>query len=47
MALPGEGSFTDEQLWEVARGRAKARRDLSAHVVLFGLVNAFLGWRGR
>jgi hypothetical protein len=42
MGLPREESFTDEQLWEVARGRAKARRDLSAQVVLFGLVNAFL-----
>jgi hypothetical protein len=41
MTLPPE-EFTDEELWEVARGRAKARRDLSAQVVLFALVNAFL-----
>jgi hypothetical protein len=37
-----EESFTDEQLRAVARKRAKARRDLSAAVVLFVLVNAFL-----
>jgi hypothetical protein len=42
MARPAEESFTDEQLWAVARGRAKARRDLAAQVVLFGMVNAFL-----
>lgn len=42
MTLPREDAFTDEQLRELARGRAKARRDLSAQVVLFGLVNAFL-----
>lgn len=42
MALPREASLTDEELWEVARGRAKARRDLSAQVLLFGLVNGFL-----
>ena len=42
MVLPREESFNDEEPWEVARGRAKARRDLSAQAVLFALVNAFL-----
>lgn len=42
MTLPPEESLSDEELLEVARGRAKARRDLSAQVVLFALVNAFL-----
>ena len=42
MTVPPEESFTDEEQWEVARSRAKARRDLSAQVVLFALVNTFL-----
>ena len=42
MTLPLEDSFSEEELWEVARARAKARRDLSAQVLLFALVNAFL-----
>jgi len=42
MMLAREDSLSDEEWWEVARGRAKARRDLSAQVLLFALVNAFL-----
>jgi hypothetical protein len=42
MTLPREESVSDEELWEVARGRAKARRDMSAQVLLFALVNVFL-----